>query len=242
MYSSIRMFKVCLLTIGLITGTVGAKASTPGGSPERECAMVLHKALTLMNEVYDGNQGLVRWSVQNTMGAEDSGVLIEELRWDGTKTRYKNEHMFLYRDGKEEILIMHDQQLILIRKQIDFTKQKLLPAASQADTLLNNASSVSCAEMNGKKTTSLLYDEMVQGQYNPIKSMRIWCTEGGELEVMELLFRKDKTMLTQRVEMLEMNKNVPIESFKYKARELIFDSNGKLLPQYRLYDVNDWKH
>jgi hypothetical protein len=237
----IKQLKKVIIVALCLGGTMAAQALPTGGSPDRECAMVLHKALALLNQVYENEEGYVKWSVQNSIAGDKGPVLEEELAWQGLKTLYKNQHMFLYRDGKEEVLIMDDQELILIRKQEAVGNEGLMPAASQADTLLSNASSVSCASSEGKNSTTLHYPRTVKGQFNPVKSMEIYCNKQGRLHIMNLLLRQDDKILTQRVEMLKMSKSVGAELLVHKARDFVFDSKKNLLSKYRDYQIIDWK-
>jgi hypothetical protein len=240
-FFKIKQLQKVLIVALCLGGTMAVQALPVTGTPDRECAMVLHKALALLNQVYENDEGYVKWSVQNGMAGDKGPALEEELAWQGLKTLYKNQHMFLYRDGKEEVLIMDDQELILIRRQAVIGKEDLMPAASQADTLLSNASSVSCASSEGKNSTILNYPRVVKGQFNPVKSMEIYCNKQGRLQIMNLLLRQDDKILTQRVEMLKMSKSVGAELLTHKARAFVFDSKKNLLPQYKDYQIIDWK-
>lgn len=128
---------------------------TVGTSANGNCEKNISKLMDFYMENFMSEKVYLKFSSYEVSNNLQSSVLMSEIWKEGSRYRYDNPFMSVFQDDKNQVTVLKDRKLIVIRSVksgtgSNFDVWKNISLSSQMDTLKKYTSGIECKENEGR--------------------------------------------------------------------------------------------
>ena len=211
------------------------------------CEEILQRVGSYHEQNEDAGDQYFKYSTQVTIG-EDAGQVLENELWFGESgTLLSNAYMSVWIDGQHRVLLLKQDKRIMLfdAPEGEEERKKLLPFwefFQKTDTLQKFGLKVSCQEGTGYDELHFIYPSYALPFNGGIKEAMLRY-KPGSAEVLSAAYRYKKetgdeihawVFLDHRIGKTPGGITTPVINNVMR--------NGKLLPQYKEYEINDFRN
>lgn len=232
-FSSCVFSMLCLMFF--IFGLQSAQAQKNCRQSYEKISQYYQKYLT--HKVY------LKYSAHTVLNGKSGEKVLCEIWGDGTKAKLENQFVTVYQDEKDQVVILKDRKLILIRKVRHRDKFIHIPndlkVLQNFETLLDNTISIQCNETGNKGRISIIYNDSFVSKYS-IKRVAIDYDSGtqGITKGIYEYHRPDGSQLSEIYNYLDFSQEFDPEVLAKDALDHIYEG-GQLKRKYKGFRIKD---
>lgn len=128
---------------------------TAGTSSNGNCEKNISKLMDFYMENFMSEKVYLKFSSYEVSNNTQGSMLMSEIWKEGSRYKYDNPFMSVFQDDKNQVTVLKDRKLIVIRSvksgtESNFDVWKNVSLSSQIDTLKKYTSGIECTENEGK--------------------------------------------------------------------------------------------
>jgi len=209
---------------------------------QENCRNVYEK-MSQYYQKYVNDKLYFKYSAHSVLNGEQGEKVLFEIWGDGKKAKLANQFVTVFQDEKDQVVILKNKKMILVRNAKDGEKINAGPKESTIfqdyDNMIKNIRNIECTEKDNTGSILFIYDDNFIRTYS-IKTIAIHYDNRNELITKGVYeyHLPDGNELKEIYDYLNYSQNVDSEVFAESALGHIY-KEGQLKNEYRDFKIKD---